>query len=280
MLLRDNRNQEALVLLQTGYDSGNRDPGTVLQLYKSLMSFADIAHATTVIERYAAERPDDAHALALLARHYGDTQNVAGEMRALERLFALSPSPDTAQQLLAIYRLDGAFDREERLLRSLLANQMIAQDDSERLGLLLFAQGDLDGARQALMLFDQLADPERMIGRLALFDLLVYSGDTQSAFAKVAAWIPNWRAARTSQLTELEASLTRLARTMTAVDAAASSRILCELPENRALTAVSEQLPDFECPLPANSIPVGELVPEPAMVRAGQARLATRKQDR
>src|SRR5215813_1438624 len=39
----------------------------------------------------------------------------------------------------------------------------------------------LMGARQALTYFDEIANPERMIGRLALFDLLVHLGDTQTA---------------------------------------------------------------------------------------------------
>ena len=59
----------------------------------------------------------------LLAKHYSDIQNKTAEIRTLERLFALAPSLPTARDLLAHYRLEGAFDREEGLLRTLLANQ-------------------------------------------------------------------------------------------------------------------------------------------------------------
>jgi hypothetical protein len=258
MLVRDNRNEEALDVLKASYRAGRRDAAAVLQLYKLLMSFAEIAQATQVIEQFVADRPGDVEAITLLAKHYGDTQNVHGEERARRRLFELSPSQGTAQRLLSIYRLDGAFDQEESLLRSLLARQIIAANDAERLGLLLFARGDLDGARQALTYFDEIANPERMIGRLALFDLLVNLGDTQTALVKVAAWIPNWRKA--SIPGEPEVSLARLVRMMMAVDAVAARRILCATPQDTSSLGAIGRSQDLACPAPAGDVPAGEVV--------------------
>jgi hypothetical protein len=258
MLVRDNRNEEALDVLKASYRAGQRDAAAVLQLYKLLMSFAEIAQATQVIEQFVADRPGDVEAITLLAKHYGDTQNVHGEERARRRLFELSPSQGTAQRLLSIYRLDGAFDQEESLLRSLLARQIIAANDAERLGLLQFARGDLDGARQALTYFDEIANPERMIGRLALFDLLVHLGDTQTALVKVAAWIPNWRKASISG--EPEVSLARLVRMMIAVDAVATRRILCATPQDTSSLGAIGRSQDLACPAPAGDVPAGEVV--------------------
>ena len=273
MLVRDNRNEEALDVLKASYRAGQRDADAVLQLYKLLMSFAEIARATQVIEQFVADRPGDVEAITLLAKHNRDAQNVYGEERALKRIFELSPSQGTAQRLLSIHRLNGAFDQEERLLRSLLARQIIAANDAERLGLLLFARGDLDGARQALTYFDEIANPERMIGRLALFDLLVHLGDTQTALVKVAAWIPNWRKASIHPPGGPEVSLARLVRMMMAVDAVVARRILCASPQDGSSLAAIGGSQDLACPAPAGDVPAGELVAvsaRQAEIRSGE----------
>jgi hypothetical protein len=271
MLVRDNRNEEALAILEARYRAGHRDADAVWQLYKLLMSFAEVARATQVIEQFFADRPSDVEAISLLARHYGDTQNVHGEQWALERLFQFSPSQGTAQRLLSIYRLDGAFDREESFLRSLLARRMIVPNDAERLGLMLFARGDPDGARQALAYFDDIADPERMVGRIALFELLVQLGDTHAAFVKVAAWISNWRkAVHPAALPEV--SLARLVRMMMTSDTVAARRILCATPQEDPSVAAIDGLQELACPAPAEDVPAGEVVvTHPAMTTARQA---------
>src|SRR5882757_9795597 len=125
MLVRDGRNQEALRALEARYRKGGREVDAVLHLYKLYMSFADIDQATRVMQEFVADHPDNPAAYTLLARHYGDIQDKQAEIRTLERLFEISPSLQTARDLLAYYRLEGAFDREEGLLRTLLANQMI-----------------------------------------------------------------------------------------------------------------------------------------------------------
>src|SRR5262249_57617566 len=106
-----------------------------------------------------------------------------------ERLCELAPTQPTARDLLAYYRLEGALDREESLLGTLVVRQMITANDAERLGLILAAHGDFYGARDALMRFDEIANPERSIGRLVLFDVLVQIGDKTTALNKAASWI-------------------------------------------------------------------------------------------
>src|SRR5262249_56668698 len=81
----------------------------------------------------------------------------------------------------------------ENLVRTLLVTQMITANDAERLGLILAARGDLYGARDALTRFDEIANPERSVGRLALFDVLVQTGDKTTALNKAASWVGYWR---------------------------------------------------------------------------------------
>jgi hypothetical protein len=170
----------------------------------------------------------------MLAKHYGEIQDKQAEIATLERLFELSPSVPAARDLLAHYRLEGAFDREEKLLRMLLAKEMITANDAERLGLILAAHGDLFGAREALMRFDEIANPERSIGRFVLFDVLVATGDKTTALAKAASWIGYFRKASIHHASEGETPAARLVRMMMAVDEAAAQQRICEVQRDEA----------------------------------------------
>jgi len=234
MLVRDGRNQEAIKTLESRYRDGKREVDAVIHLYRLYMSFADIESATRVMKEFAADHPDDPGAISLLARHYGDIQDKRAEASVRERLFELAPSPQTARDLLAYYRLEGEFAREEHLLRVLLVNQMITANNAERLGLILAARGDLYGARDALTRFDEIANPERSVGRLALFDVLVQIGDRTTALTKAASWIGYWRKVSIHRAASADIAPARLIRMMLAADEPAARRLLCEAQRNEA----------------------------------------------
>jgi tetratricopeptide (TPR) repeat protein len=231
MLWRDGQNQQALRVLEQRYNAGQREPDAVLHLYKLYMSFSDIDRATQVMQQFVADHPGDPAVLALLARHYGDTQNKVAEIKSLEDLFALAPSLPTAQVLLSYYRLEGQFEREEILLRNLLTNQMITANDAERLGLLLASTGDLFGARDALIRFDEISNPERILGRLALFDVLVQIGEKTEALTRAASWFGYWRKSGMHRGTGQDMPAGRLIRLMLTVDEAMARKLICEAQE-------------------------------------------------
>ncbi len=248
MLVRDGQNQEAIRVLESRYRAGQREVDAVLHLHKLYMSFADIGRATRVMEDFVVDHPGDPAALTLLARHYGDIQDKPAEIRTLERLFALAPSLPTARDLLSHYRLEGEFAREEGLLRTLLASHMITANDAERLGLLLAANGDLYGAREALMRFDEIANPEKIIGRLALFDVLVQIGDKMTALSKGASWIVYWRKAGLHRAAVPDLPAARLTGMMMALDETAARKFICQVQrEDLAGPDVNGQLPDAAC---------------------------------
>jgi tetratricopeptide (TPR) repeat protein len=245
MLVRDGHNEDALKALEARYRAGGREVDAVVHLYKLYMSFADIDDATHIIEDFVKDHPKDPAAVAMLAKHYGDIQNKPAEVATLERLFKLNPSIATARDLLADYRLEGAFDREESLLRTLLANQMITANDAERLGLILAGRGDLYGARDALTRFDDLANPERSVGRIALFDVLVQIGDKTTALTKAASWIGYWRKVSIHRAAVSEIPSARLVRMMLAVDETAARRLICQVQRGEAPgPADDQQAPD------------------------------------
>jgi tetratricopeptide (TPR) repeat protein len=235
MLVRDGRNQDALKFLEAQYGAGRRDVDAVVHLYKLYMSFAEIKQATRIMQEFVADHPGNPEALAMLAKHYADLEDKPAEMAVLERLFGLTPSLPTALELLTFYRTEGAFDREEKLLRVLLAQEMITANDAERLGLILAAQGDLFGAREALMRFDGLANPERSIGRLVLFDVLVATGDKTTALAKAADWIGYFRKVNVRHAGQGETPAIRLMRKMVAADEVAAHKLICQVQREQAL---------------------------------------------
>src|ERR1700726_4577699 len=235
MLVRDGRNKEALKTLQGLYRAGHREIDTVVNLYKLYMSFAEIEAATRVMADFAADHPENPKALAMLAKHYADIEDKPDKVATLERLFELSPSPGTARELLAQYRLDGAFDREEKLLRTLLAKDIITANDAERLGLMLAAQGDLYGAREALVRFDEIANPERSLGRFVLFDVMVATGDKSAALEKAASWIGYFRKASVHHAPEGDTAAARLVRMMMALDEAAARTLICDAQRDETL---------------------------------------------
>jgi tetratricopeptide (TPR) repeat protein len=243
MLVRDGRNQEALAMLEARYEAGRREPDAVVHLYRLYMGFAEIDKATGVMQEFANSQPDDAQRIAMLARHYADIQDKTNEMRALETLFELQPSVQTARELLANYRLNGEFAREQELLRSLLAHEMITANDAERLGLMLIAQHDVYGAREALIRFDEIANPERTIGRFVLFDVLVQTGDGAGALSRAASWIAHFRKAGVHRGGAGTAAYERLIRMMLAVDEVETRRLLCDL----SVVGTLERGADISC---------------------------------
>ena len=265
MLVRDGRNQEAIAALEARYRAGNRETDAVLHLYKLYMAFAEIDQATRIMRDFVTDRPDDPAAVAMLAKHYGDIQSKGAEIRTLERLFELAPSLQIARDLLAHYRLEGTFDREQSLLRTLLANQMIPANDAERLGLLLAAQGDLYGARDALTRFDEIANPERTIGRLALFDILVQIGDKTTALSKAASWLGHWRKPGIHRIAGSEIPSVRLVRMMTAVDETLARRLICETQRDAQEAACEASGPDAAAT--SNTVTNVELRDEPGRRR-------------
>src|SRR3954454_10062335 len=120
MLVRDGRNGEAVKALEAQYQAGRRNADAVVHLYRLYMSFAKVEQATRVMQEFAADHADNPEILAMLARHYNDIQDNPAAIATLERLFELAPSTQTAHELLANYRLQGAFASEERLLRAML----------------------------------------------------------------------------------------------------------------------------------------------------------------
>lgn len=247
MMLRDNRNDEALQLLEKRYDAGGRDTATVLQLYKLLMLDADISRATDVVEQLAARNPNSIETLTLLAKHYWDTQNRQAQVDTLERLYALDASPKTSQTLLSIYRLAGTFDKEEKLLHKLFTQRIITTDDAERLGLLRYARQDLSGAREVLAYFDTIAPPNRMEGRYALFNLLIQTGETQMALSKASDWLQKLRKSDVRPDQDADTPDFQLAEWMKYAASVAAGGSSCSTAQADLQDVASHQMRDLRC---------------------------------
>jgi len=230
MLIRDERDADALSLLQRRYQAGDRNPETMLQLYELLMSFAEIKPATHLIEELVAQHPNDPNAWTLLAKHYADTQDLRDEIGARERLFQLTGSAATAQRLVVLYRLDDRPADEKSLLAKMLNSGTISTDDAQRLGFMFAANGEFEDARRALSAFDTKAAPDSATGRLALFDVLLRLGRPKDAMSMAERWLTRWRDAHLDHgLQGRSFPLERLVEEMSKVDVADTQRIVCNI---------------------------------------------------
>ena len=173
--------------------------------------------------------PSDPEALALLARTMVTSRTSAAKSALWS---GCSTSSLRCRPRTACSRTIGSRavrPRREPCCANCSASDLITANDAERLGLLLASTGDLYGARDALMRFDEIANPERTIGRLALFDVLVQIGDKSTALSKGASWtLTGARRAFTVRPTP-SPPVVRLIRLMMALDETAARKAICDV---------------------------------------------------
>jgi hypothetical protein len=87
-----------------------------------------------------------------------------------------------------------------------------------------------------------------MIGRLALFDVLVRLGDKNTALIKAAAWMPHWRKVSIQRPAGTEGPAARLVRMMIDTDAAEARKILC-VPQRGGAAAAADRWQENLCPM-------------------------------
>ena len=102
------------------------------------------------------------------------------------------------------------------------------------------------------MRFDDIANPERTIGRFALFDVLVQIGDRSTALSKGASWTLYWRKASLHRPTDSSLPVVRLIRSMMALDEPAARKAICDVQREEFGTASAgarSPLPDCDIEL-------------------------------
>ena len=89
------------------------------------------------------------------------------------------------------------------------------------------------------MRFDEIANPERIVGRFALFDVLVQIGDKTTALNKGASWTIYWRKVSVHRSAGTDLPATRLIRMMMALDEPAARKAICAVQREEFDASVS-----------------------------------------
>lgn len=193
MYLRDGNSAAAIRVLLEAIDQKPERPRIVRQLAELYEQDGQIERAIAMMRRFVVERPDNAEGWKRLAELYdadGDRQALAA---ALARHVNLQPTEKTLRRLIGIYRLDGEFQAETRLIMKFAETRYVKLADIERAAGLLIASGRTDPAIDLLRSADMRAPPSHQSIRLLLFDAMLIKKHFGEAAAISIPWLKAWR---------------------------------------------------------------------------------------
>ncbi|HEX2839981.1 hypothetical protein [Hyphomicrobium sp.] len=193
MLLRDGKTLEARNALESLYRAGDRRPQILLQVANLDHEAGKLTNSIRYLEAYTSVRPDDPIPLQRLVEFYRVTGQLDQSIATLERLFAISPSPEIADKLLGFYQLHGRLDAEEHLLRTLINTPYLKSEGLVRLGAIAANKEDFHTASTALALLDSQADIQMQSPRITLFHVLIEQRRYSEAFEKALNWTKAWK---------------------------------------------------------------------------------------
>ena len=178
MLVRDGRYEEATRILLPMREAANLRPQVLMQALVLRLKLGDIPGALEAAEAVLAVRPNDRGAQEILADLLLQSGRLDDHFRATEGLLRARPDPERLSRLLALYR---HHDEELQLLRAYAGTRHLKLPHYERLGALLSARGDWQGAVPWLRLVDQHAPAIESSARLRLLHVLLESGRLDEA---------------------------------------------------------------------------------------------------
>ena len=193
MLVRDGRYEEATRILLPMREAANLRPQVLMQALVLRLKLGDIPGALEAAEAVLAVRPNDRGAQEILADLLLQSGRLDDHFRATEGLLRARPDPERLSRLLALYRHHGHYDEELQLLRTFAGTRHLKLPHYERLGALLSARGDWQGAVPWLRLVDQHAPAIESSARLRLLHVLLESGRLDEARRRAEVWLSKWR---------------------------------------------------------------------------------------
>ena len=193
MLTRDGRYDEASRLIAAMRAQGDARPELLmidLNLYRKL---GDVPRALEATRSYLAVRPDDPAVLEVHADLLLQMGLAREHLTASERLVRMRPDPERVARLLAQLSSAGLVEREEALLAHFAGSSVLRLEHYERLGALLSAKGDWQGAARWLRHVDRHAAADQSKARLKLLYVLLQSGQSAEARDRAGRWLGTWR---------------------------------------------------------------------------------------
>ena len=193
MLSRDGRYDEASALIAAMRRQGDARPELLTQQMLIHMKQGEVPRALDASSAYLAARPDDPAALEVHADLLLLMGRAKEHLAVSERLVRIRPEPERISQLLAKLKHAGHFAEERALLQHFAGSRMLQLKHYERLGALLSASGDWNGAARWLRYVDRHAPAGEARARLSLLYVLLQSGHVAEANERALRWLGAWR---------------------------------------------------------------------------------------
>jgi len=193
MLERDGKFREALKIMQSRFDAGDRRQRTLFELQRLQEHFGDIKKVRQTLELFAAERPKDASAQRQLAQFYKQTQDEEAYLRALGAQIATRYSEPACRELIGILRRNGQFAEEQAAIQRCRAKGYRRAEDIVRLATLVAAGGDFQQASALLRSVDDLRRLKADRERVQLFAILLETDQPREAYRRAVRWLKGTR---------------------------------------------------------------------------------------
>jgi tetratricopeptide (TPR) repeat protein len=193
MLTRDGRYEEASRMLLSMRGAGDRRPQVLMQMLVLRIKLGDIPGALEAVEAVLAVQPGDRRAQEIMADLLLQSGRLDEYLRVTDRLVRSHPDPDRLSHLLALYRHHGRYDVELGLLQTFAGSRYLSLPDYERLGALLSARSDWEGAARWLRLVDRKAPAGETSARLRLLHVLLRNGRVEEAQRLAETWLTKWQ---------------------------------------------------------------------------------------
>lgn len=189
MLERDGHSREALAILESEYAHGDRRYRTLYQMQALYESEGNVAKARELLEAMVAANPRDVSVRGRLAQFYKNIQEQPLYVEALKKQIDLKYSESACRELVAIERMTGDFQAEQRSLQQCRQRGYRRPDDLSRLAELVAA--DSDGAQAATILrsIDDLKRLKTVRERYQLLTLLLEQDQPKEAERRAVRWI-------------------------------------------------------------------------------------------
>ncbi len=197
MLERDGHSREALAILESQFEAGDRRYSTLYQMQALYESEGNVAKARDVLQTMAGQRPRDAGLKRKLAQFYKATQDDAAYHDALRAQIELRYSEQACRDLIAALRLQGDYAAEQAALQRCRQKGYRRAEDLSRLAELVAVDGDAVQATTLLRSIDDLKRLRTSQERYQFLTLLLEQDQPKEAERRALRWI---RSAKDDQL--------------------------------------------------------------------------------
>ncbi len=191
MLLRDKHYSKAFRKLKERFAAGDRQRFTLMRLYELHELYGNEEEMQRMLAIFRAKHPDDIFVQEKLADLFFRTSQYERYLNQLELLIKKAPKREYAEKLIARLELNGDITRERKLLEKFQSLPFFSAEHAGRLGLIELNSGNNRAALRHLKRMDQIDqnNQELSVPRLALFRLLLKTGQADEAANRAGKWI-------------------------------------------------------------------------------------------